>query len=242
MARYVRLRYKFLPYLYQLFIAQEKTGEAILRPLFYDFQDRRAQPLGRIDDQFMVGPCLMHAPVVNEGKNKRSVVLPAGIRWYSLSEGRWHRGGQTIEIKTPEATTPLFVREGSLVALRPGQSGEQTTDLREIELHVFLEAGSRLEAVCDYSADDGETFGYQRGQRTTVKFRARLLRDGTLALNAGLVASGYGSLRVRVVSYSDAPNLSVPSNGDGKMRPLRPFSWQCSGSRLPVRISATFDI
>ncbi|HEX2860262.1 MAG TPA: TIM-barrel domain-containing protein [Lacunisphaera sp.] len=242
MARYVRLRYKFLPYLYQLFVAQEQTGEAILRPLFHDFPDRRARPLGRIEDQFMAGAALMHAPVVDEGKAARRVLLPGNGRWYALADGAWLRGGGTIPVRAPENTTPLFAREGSLVALRPGQSAEQATDLREIELHVFLAPGSRTQAVATYSADDGLSFGYQRGQRTTVRFRARLARNGGLAVAVEPLAAGYGPLRVRIVSYAGPGKLSLTTPRGATIRALRPFRWQATGHPLSVHASSRFDL
>ena len=236
--RYVRLRYKFLPYLYQLFLAQAKTGEAILRPLFHDFPDRRAQPLGKIDDQFMAGPALLHAPVVTQGAKARPVVLPAGGRWFALADGRWQRGGTTVRARTPAGTSPLYAREGSLVPLRPGDTAENSTDLRAIELHVFLDAGSRGGASCEYSADDGETFGYARGQRTTVCFHARVARDGTLTLRIEPVASGYGPLRVRVVTYTSARTMVLVNPAGRTEVPTRNFAWRATGGKLAARATA----
>ena len=53
---YVRLRYKLLPYLYQLWVAQAREGTAVMRPLFHDFDSADGLDLDRIDDQFLVGP------------------------------------------------------------------------------------------------------------------------------------------------------------------------------------------
>ena len=242
MARYVRLRYKFLPYLYQLFLAQARTGEAIVRPLFHDFADRRAQPLGRIDDQFMAGPALMHAPVVDEGKTRRAVVLPAGCRWLSLADGRWLRGGRTVRVAAPAGTSPLFAREGSLVPLRAGDSAESATDLRAIELHAFLDAATRREAVAEYSADDGETFGYERGQRTTVRFRVRVARAGAVTLRVEPVASGYGRLRVRFVLYTGARSVALVTPAGRTEVPTRNFTWRATGVKLTARATAFLDL
>lgn len=73
---YIRLRYRFRPYLYNLFIRHAETGASILRPLFHDFEDSVAQPLGTIDDQFLVGAAVMQAPFLIEGQKRRRVVLP----------------------------------------------------------------------------------------------------------------------------------------------------------------------
>ena len=241
-ARYVRLRYKFLPYLYQLFIAQEQCGEAILRPLFYDFADSRAQPLGKIQDQFMVGPALMPAPLVVEGSQVRAVLLPKGGRWYSLTDGRWHAGGRTIRVKSAADSTPLFVREGSLVPLRPGDCSDNISDPRVIELHVFFDDATRGESVCDYSADDGETFAYQRGERTTVRFFARIERGGAITLRVEFKQEGFGPLRVRVVAFTKRGQLNLVTSIGARLLPLRPFSWQATGEKLRARASAVFSV
>jgi hypothetical protein len=89
--RYVRLRYKLLPYLYNLFIKHEDEGEAIMRPLFYDFEDTRRLPLAHVNDQFMVGPAIMQAPFTVEGLAEREVILPAA-RWWRADKPGWVAG------------------------------------------------------------------------------------------------------------------------------------------------------
>src|SRR5690606_26521266 len=71
---FIRARYKLLPYLYQLFIAQERDGEAVLRPLFYDFASSARLPLDKVEDQFMVGPALMQAPLLSRAIRRRDVL------------------------------------------------------------------------------------------------------------------------------------------------------------------------
>ncbi|HVU36226.1 MAG TPA: TIM-barrel domain-containing protein [Opitutaceae bacterium] len=239
LTHYLRLRYKFLPYLYQLFITQEERGDAILRPLFHDFPDRAAQPLAKISDQFLVGPSLMQAPLVIEGADRRGVVLPGGTAWFSLATGRCHDGGQTIEVQAGEDSTPLFVRDGTLLALRPGVPHVAAADLRTIELHAFLRPGTRGGARTTYSADDGISFAYRRGERSTVDFRARLDDSGTLEISAASISRGYGPLSVRIVTY---PGVRRVVFVDGKRRqPLATerFAWRATGRELAGRRSET---
>lgn len=244
LTHYIRLRYKFLPYLYQLFIAQEQTGEAILRPLFYDFPDRPSLPLGKLTDQFMVGPSLLQAPIVAENATTRTLALPGGTSWFSLRDGRWTIGGKTTRARATESETPLFVRDATLLPLRPGLPETQAHDLRELELHVFLAPGSRAEAALTYSADDGLGFGYQRGARTTVIFRARRDAAGALTLRAETTAAGFGPLKVRVVTYSSdrAMQLGAARGAPARKLPLKPHRWQATGRPLTAHISAPFEI
>ncbi len=80
--RYIRLRYKLLPYLYNLFAEGETTGDPALRPLFYHLDE---QGLDTIDDQFMAGPFILQAPFLHESPKTRSAVLPGTRPWYDAT-------------------------------------------------------------------------------------------------------------------------------------------------------------
>ncbi|MDT8288034.1 MAG: glycoside hydrolase family 31 protein, partial [Elusimicrobiales bacterium] len=129
--RFVRLRYTLMPYLYNLFIDHEERGEAILRPLFHDFPDTAALPLGRVDDQFMVGPAIMQAPFVHARGGWREVVLPES-RWLRADNGKWVKGARRIRVRRQPQATPLFVRDGSLVPFQPGRRTSNRKDLNRI--------------------------------------------------------------------------------------------------------------
>ncbi len=46
-------------------------------------------------DQYMLGRKLLVAPIVQQGKNERSVYLPKG-KWRQAFTGEWHEGGRRI--------------------------------------------------------------------------------------------------------------------------------------------------
>jgi alpha-glucosidase len=86
----IERRYQLLPYLYTLAHRAHRLGEPILRPLLYDFPDRAE--LQTIDDQLMIGPLLMIAPVCEPGRRTRTVRLPPGV-WYDFHTGKRIDGG-----------------------------------------------------------------------------------------------------------------------------------------------------
>jgi len=103
------LRERLRPYLLaQMDIAHE-TGLPPMRPLFVDFEDdpRAAE----VDDQFMLGPSLLIAPVLYEGARSRQVYLPAGAEWMNAWNGESYAGGQCIEVAAPLEQVPVFVRD-----------------------------------------------------------------------------------------------------------------------------------
>lgn len=237
---YVRLRYKLLPYLYNLFIRQEESGEAILRPLIHDFAGTPKLPLEQVGDQFLVGPDIMQAPIVDEGKTSRSVVLPGTGRWFSASEGIWLRGGRRVRAATGPGTTPLYFREGAIV---PMQSGERTThanDLGDVEFHLFLDARSRGSFRTVYTFDDGLTFDYRRKAQTSLEITARTTRSTGLEISVRTLECGHTPCRFRLVTYAGFPGVRVTVDGREAPHQWSALRWTITGRPIPARISSAF--
>ena len=230
---YTRLRYKFRHYLYNLFIAQEEVGDPILRPLVYEFNDTEALPLGRIDDQFMIGPAILQAPVVEGNCWNRSVVLP-NTRWYSALDAAWINGGRTVTTDVPREKTPIYFREGEIV---PTATGDILDDNRydgsKVEFHIFLKKDSSLEAGTEYAFDDGLSFDYRQGRRSIVSVEATVSPDGILEISSALVHDGFGECRMTFILYDDFPKVKL----NGKSLIPERHVWRLAG-----QIQKTFRI
>jgi len=115
LSRYVHLREKLRPYLREVMRDAHENGQPVMRAMFHDFpDDERAWTC---DDQYMLGPDLLVAPVVIEGAIRREVCLPAGTTWTSLWSGSRHEGGQVITVDAPIEDIPVFVRGNAFDAL-----------------------------------------------------------------------------------------------------------------------------
>jgi len=187
---YIRLRYRFRPYLYQLFAQHELTGEAILRPLFYDFADTAKTPLGLIDDQFLVGPHILQAPFVEPERKTRDVVLPGRTKWYDISAGRWLAGNQKIAVTARLEATPLYIRDGAILPLARLAESDHVFNGKRVDFHVFLSGDGS--AQTRYIFDDGHSFAYQQaGRRSEVEITAQR-KNGALAITVKESKRGYG--------------------------------------------------
>ncbi|HTI23018.1 MAG TPA: TIM-barrel domain-containing protein [Kutzneria sp.] len=114
LAAQLRLRERLRPYLAELSEAAHRTGAPPMRPLFFDFpDDERAWT---VEDQFLLGPDVLVAPITEGGTRSRPVYLPVGTRWLDSTTGSVHDGGVTVEAPAPLAHIPVFVREGAAVA------------------------------------------------------------------------------------------------------------------------------
>jgi alpha-glucosidase len=232
---YIRLRYKLLPYLYNLFVEQAASGEPILRPLF--FHDPSATTLERIDDQFLVGPDLMQAPVVHQGPARRSVVLPGPGRWFDARTGRFLAAGRSVAVRLGRAETPLYLREGSLIPMQVGERSDNRNDLAAIELHVLLGAGASEAAACTYVADDGQSFGWERGERTAIRVTATRTGD-RLEVSIAAERIGWKPLQVRVVGYDGIASIAVTTAQGCRTVRSTVKRWRITGSPVACRMTA----
>ena len=106
-----RLHVRFAPLIIELARQAPKTGEPILAPLWYH-APRDAQTFD-INDQFLIGPDLLVAPVLQKGATARDLYLPAG-KWRDLKSGEVIEGGKWLrKHPAPLEVLPVFVREGS---------------------------------------------------------------------------------------------------------------------------------
>ena len=80
----MELRYRLLPYLYDLFAECEKTGLPIMRPLVLHYE--KDENTWNLNDEFLVGEHLLVAPVLEQGQTKKMVYLPEGSGMISIPE------------------------------------------------------------------------------------------------------------------------------------------------------------
>ncbi|HOF88763.1 MAG TPA: glycoside hydrolase family 31 protein [Armatimonadota bacterium] len=112
----MRLRERLRPYIMAQMQLAHTHGTPPMRPLFFDFPDDEAAYAA--DDQFLFGPDLLIAPVLEQGATRREVYLPDGDRWRDAWTDAIHVGGQWLTVEAPLHCIPVFVRGDAELPLR----------------------------------------------------------------------------------------------------------------------------
>jgi len=165
------LRYRLLPYLYNLLWQAHAQDEPMLRPTFLD-HEHDAKTFAENDD-FMLGRDLLVASVVEPDQREREVYLPDNGRgWYDYHGGQWYSGGQTITLPAPLEQLPLLVRAGTVLPTseRIACADAKQDRLRNLEIYPFMGCGESTLTVFD---DDGESYGYQQGEYLSLHMTMR---------------------------------------------------------------------
>ncbi|MCW3836470.1 TIM-barrel domain-containing protein [Sphingomonas canadensis] len=207
MVGYNRLRYRLLPYIYAIAADTWHRDGTMMRGLAMDFAaDRKTW---NIDDQYLLGPAFLVAPVTAYKARSRQVYLPAGTGWYDFATGAWFKGGTTVTAEAPRERMPLFVRAGSIVPSGPEVqwTGEQPGGA--IVLHVFTGADGGFALY----EDDGLSPGYKSGAFARVPVRWDE-KAGTLTIGArqgsfpGMAARRSISVRFHTPDTAQAPDFT----------------------------------
>ncbi len=109
------LRERLRPYIQEQMEAAARDGVPPMRALLLQFPGDEAA--WEVDDEFMLGPDLLVAPVTRPGATSRSVYLPAGTDWVEIHSGTRSAGGTRIEAEAPYEYIPVFRRAGAEIGV-----------------------------------------------------------------------------------------------------------------------------
>jgi alpha-glucosidase len=213
--KYLKLRYRLMPFLYTTLEEAHRTGVPLFRPLLLNYQ-QDSNTLN-LDDEFMVGSDLLVAPILKPDQTSRMVYLPAGI-WYDYWSNKKYSGGVMVRVEAPLEVVPLFVRGGAIIPLWPEMNyiGEKPVD----PLTFMIYPDEKGKAAMTLYEDDGTSPAYKSGifRRTPVSVaRAAAGYEINFGESEGRYAPGPRKFVFVVKSVSSARQVSI----DGKPLPRR---------------------
>ncbi len=165
LVKYDKLRYRLMPYIYSLAWKVTNDDYTIMRPLVMDFRsDPRTWNIG---DQFMFGPALLVAPVLEQDATSREVYLPQSPVWYNFWSGQAMKGERKLDADAPLDRIPLFVRAGSIIPMGPEIQYAEQDPAGPIELRIYPGANGSF----DLYQDSGDGYAYQKGEHSIIHIR-----------------------------------------------------------------------
>ncbi|MCX6121267.1 MAG: DUF4968 domain-containing protein [Ignavibacteriales bacterium] len=155
--RYIRLRYKLMPYIYSAAWENHLTGIPITRPLVYEYPNDVA--VENIFSEWMFGRSLLVSPVVVSGATQQSVYLPEGD-WYDYNTGTHYSGMANYNVPVTKEDIPIFVKGGAIIPMSPVAQYTDNPDALKTLILSSFPGGSGGCVVYD---DDGLTYDYEKG-------------------------------------------------------------------------------
>lgn len=119
--QYLLIREQLRPYIMDQMRTAHKQGLPPMRPLFLDFPNDSS--CYSIEDEYMFGPDLLVAPVLEADAQSRKLYLPADTIWNDAWTSQQYEGGQCIDVPVGLQIIPLFLKGNSslLDIFQPGR-------------------------------------------------------------------------------------------------------------------------
>lgn len=179
---YSHLRMELFPYIYSYALLSRIEGKNIIRP---------------IDNclyQYYFGNEFMVSPVYQQSVNLIEVYFPEG-NWVNFWTAEKISGGNNKTIHTTLDHIPLFVKEGSIIPMRPYYPSIEAGSDEILILHIF--PGSN--GVFNLLQDDGISNDYLSGIYAETKFELHQADNQSFKL---IVNKAVGSYEGMSQNYS----------------------------------------
>lgn len=162
--RYIRLRYRLLPWLYSQVHQLNTKGELLMGalPLYFPHDSQAAE----IIDEYLFGQSFLVAPMLSDKADGRQVYLPSGNDWIDFWTGETLKGGQWLYKQAPYHVIPLYVRAGSIMPWGPDVQYATEKKWDDMEIRVYPGADGDFTLYED--AFDG--YGYEQSQSSEIRF------------------------------------------------------------------------
>ena len=190
--RYALLHLRMLPYLESLHQEAVATGIPAIRHLLLEFPAWSG--VSQSHYEWMLGPSLFVAPVIEEGAVTRTLRLPPGT-WYDLFSGQRFEGDAEITVDAPLDSVPVFLRAGGIVPLldervrgvEPGPDAPERTTAADIEnerLEIWIGSVSASGAIPPKAVSGSGQFTLVDGTLITLE------EDSSLSAGLGINIGG----------------------------------------------------
>jgi alpha-D-xyloside xylohydrolase len=226
-AKFIRLRYQLIPYIYSLAARVTQHGVPMVRAVALEFPDDAATHA--LTDEFLFGPAMLVCPVtapmyyaknsqpIVNAEKARGVYLPRGCGWYDFWTGAFHAGGQTLKAAAPLETMPLFVRAGAIIPMTETMQFVDERPDEPYEIRVYRGADGQFTIY----EDAGDGYAYERGECSLIKLAwNEASRELTVSARRGTYPTIVKRREFRITFFSPAKQVTRKIVYDGTEQTL----------------------
>ena len=217
-------RENILNYTYNSAVIAHETGIPIMRSMPVAFPNE--EQVAAVGDQYMFGPDLLVAPVVNEDTFK-TISFPSGV-WTSLWDGKTVSGPVKLKVSAPLDTIPVYLKPGAVVPVQLNEELQFGQSMTNSRVGVLV--------VTPPNRDKTVTLVITPGETAKVTVQSKPGGFGWTLEN--LPETGYllvyGTSAASTVRVNGEELPKVTTTGFGSM----PIGWEAdlAGNRLVIHL------
>ena len=173
--KYLKLKQRLTPYMYDLCAEAYQTGVPSVRGLVLEYPD---DPVTWGEDtryEFLLGTDILVAPVFKPEDKRDSIYFPAGT-WIDFWDGTQFEGNTWInDYPAPLEKLPLFVRKGAIIPMYQPMYYDWERPKDTLNLEIYPDGHS----VYELYEDDGITREHREGRYANTVFEVVADEAGT---------------------------------------------------------------
>ena len=164
--KYLKLRYKLIPYIYTEAYIYHKSGSPIIQPLYYKYPKIYDEPL--YSNQYFFGESMLVCPITKKkniimNRVVQKIFIPDGT-WYELESGKKFPGNKYYMSFYKDEDYPVFCKEGSIIVM---SLDNNTNNPINLEVDVFPGSSGEYKLY----EDDGITNNYKNGNFAITEYK-----------------------------------------------------------------------
>jgi len=165
---FLRLRHKLIPYIYTMNYLTHSKGDALIRPMYYDYPNEDFALSHKFRNQYMFGKDLLVAPIVKKtcrrtGLASVKAFIPKG-RWTDIFTGQAYNSNGELELVRDITSIPVLAREGAIIPLSE-QKGNNVQNPENLTIWAY-----RGNNTFELYEDNGADMAYLNGAYATTLF------------------------------------------------------------------------
>jgi alpha-glucosidase (family GH31 glycosyl hydrolase) len=168
----IELRYKLLPYNYNLAFENNQNGTPLMRPLFFEEPEKYAENA----NTYLWGHDFLITPVLFQGQTEVEVTFPSTADWFDFYSDEKIEGGQVKTLKTNPNSIPTYVRAGAFILMSQPLQNTKDYKAKDLILHYYHDKDIDESERIFYN-DDGSTFeAFEKESYELLEFEAEIER------------------------------------------------------------------
>jgi len=167
----IQLRYRLLPYIYNMAFENSRQGIPLMIPLFFEEPGNRH--LLTYDSAYLWGKSLLVSPVKQPGVQQQTIYFPEGQNWYDFFTGKAYRGGTTATVDVTMEHIPVFARGGAFIPMKEKAESTGSYNLQAFDMHYYADEKVPQAEYKLYNDDGATADAYEKGMYEQILFTAK---------------------------------------------------------------------
>ena len=169
----IELRYKMLPYNYNLAFENNQKGTPLMRPIFFEQDDLK---LASNSETYLWGKDFLITPILKDSIKTKEIYFPKTANWYNFYYNEEKiEGGQTKTVRVKEKAIPTYVRGGAFILMSELVQTTDNYNADKLELHYYFDERTNSERT--FYNDDGLTANaFEKGNYEILEFEAEFCK------------------------------------------------------------------